>query len=216
MSTCTLVLGESGQGKSYALRNLDPARTLLIQTVRKDLPFRWRDAGWGYLEAGKTGGNIYVTDRPVDMVTAMARTQRPIIVIDDFAYCMSNEFFRRATETGYQKFTEIQGSAWSVLTGMVTLPETTRVYIMAHVDTKEDGRQRMKTIGKMLDEKDTPEGRFTVVLRALYVDGEYRFSTSTNGLDPVKSPPGMFEGRLIDNDLAEVDAALCAYYGIPA
>ena len=53
MSISALILGESGTGKSTSLRNLDPAQTLLIQAIRKPLPFRSKD--W---KPVKDGGNI--------------------------------------------------------------------------------------------------------------------------------------------------------------
>lgn len=40
MSIATLILGESGTGKSTSLRNFDPKKTLLIQSIHKPLPFR--------------------------------------------------------------------------------------------------------------------------------------------------------------------------------
>ena len=87
-----------------------------------------------------------------------------------------------------------------------------RVYILAHTSSDEFGKTRMKTIGRMLDEKITPEGLFSIVLRT-HVDGpNYQFRTRNSGSDTVKSPIGLFAGDMIDNDLQEVDEAICAYY----
>ena len=57
MSYATLILGESGTGKTASLRNLNPATTLLIQPVRKPLPFRAKD--WHEVKAKGDGGNIF-------------------------------------------------------------------------------------------------------------------------------------------------------------
>lgn len=67
----------------------------------------------------------------------------------------------------------------------------------------------------MLDEKITVEGMFTIVLRTLVQDQQYKFSTQNNGADTVKSPMGMFAESLIDNDLEAIDSVICEYYGIP-
>ncbi|WP_186293416.1 hypothetical protein [Chitinimonas sp. BJB300] len=56
----------------------------------------------------------------------------------------------------------------------------------------------------------------SIVLKTLVRDGQYQFTTQNSGNDTVKTPMGLFEGALIDNDLAGVDEAICDYYGIRA
>lgn len=213
MSIATMVLGESGTGKSTSMRNLDPARVLLIQPVRKPLPFR--SAGWR-THGGASGdaGNVFVTDNAQKIEALMRRSPHEIVVIDDFQYVLANEFMRRSDEKGFDKFTEIGRHAWDILRAATDLADDRRVYIMAHTATDELGRTRMKTIGKLLDDKITPEGLVTIVLRTIVRDNAYLFSTQNNGSDTTKSPMGMFDQHLIDNDLAAVDEAICDYYGI--
>lgn len=212
MSIATLILGESGTGKSTSLRNLDPANTLLIQAIPKPLPFK--STGW---KPVKDGGNVIVTDQSAQIVAAMKKTQREVIVIDDFQYTMSNEFMRRVTdkETGnasFAKYNEIARSAWDVLTAASHLSDNKRVYILSHTQTDDSGRTKIKTIGKLLDEKITVEGLVSIVLRTNVVNGNYLFSTKNNGHDTTKSPLGLFDDELIENDLAIVDAAIYHYY----
>lgn len=211
MSTPVLILGESGAGKSASLRNLDPAHTLLIQALRKPLPFRNQ---WKERNEANPDGNIFVTDKSVDVALLMQGTKRKIIVIDDFQYVMANEFMRRSEERGYDKFSEIGRHAWDILCMASALPPDVRVYVLAHTDIGDDGRIRTKTIGKMLNEKICVEGMFTIVLRAIARDGEYLFSTKTNGIDPCKSPFEMFDQDMIPNDLAAVDKRICEFYKI--
>ena len=92
------------------------------------------------------------------------------------------------------------------------LPEDVIVYFLNHLDTGEDGRQKAKTIGKLLDEKITVEGMFTTVLKTVVVDGKYLFATQTDGTDTCKSPIGLFDSMYISNDLKLVDEALRTYY----
>ena len=209
MSISALILGESGTGKSTSLRNLDPAQTLLIQAIRKPLPFRSKD--W---KPVKEGGNIIVTDQASDIIKAMRKTTRQVIVIDDWQYILANEYMRRTDETGYAKFTEIGRKAWDILTAASDLDAGKRVYILAHTQSDEHGRSRIKTIGKMLDEKITPEGMFSIVLNTAVQNGNYLFATRNNGSNTTKSPIGLFDDELIDNDLAAVDAAIFNYYGL--
>ena len=85
-------------------------------------------------------------------------------------------------------------------------------FFLSHIETKDDGRQKIKTIGKMLDEKITIEGMFTVVLKTYVSDGKYYFVTQNSGMDTVKSPIGMFPSITIDNDLKYVAEKIKNYY----
>lgn len=215
MSIATMILGESGTGKSTSLRNLDPDHTLLIQTVKKPLPFR--SSGWK--EVSKEGGSVFVTDDSAKICEAMRRSRKEIIVIDDFQYLLANEFMRRVTDTetgngAFAKYNEIARHAWDVLMTATSLAGHKRVYILSHTSTDDFGKTKIKTIGKLLDEKIVMEGLVTIVLRTVVQNGNYLFSTRNNGNDTVKSPLGLFDDELIENDLARVDTDIFTYYGL--
>lgn len=217
MSTATMIIGESGTGKSTSLRNLNPEQTLLIQAVRKPLPFRSKD--WKPATKENPQGSIFVSDQSAIIVAAMQRTTREIIVLDDFQYVMANEFMRRVTdnETGnsaFAKYNEIARNAWDILTAASSLDDTKRVYLLSHTSTDEFGKTKIKTIGKLLDEKIVMEGLVSIVLRTAVINDQYLFRTRNNGNDTVKSPIGLFDDETIPNDLAAVDAAICEFYGI--
>lgn len=215
MSIACMILGESGTGKTTSLRNLDPAHTLLIQSVKKPLPFRSSD----WKPCTKESGSVYVTDISANMVEAMKRTRKEIIVIDDFQYLLANEFMRRVTDVevgnaAFAKYNEIARHAWDVLMAATSLPDHKRVYLLSHTSTDDFGKTKIKTIGKLLDEKIVMEGLVTIVLRTVVQNGNYLFSTQNSGADTVKSPLGMFDAELIENDLADVDSAIFNYYGL--
>lgn len=212
MSIATLILGQTGTGKSASLEQFDPEATLLIQALEKPLPFKSKN--WKRFNPEAKTGNIFVTDNANDIIGYMKRTKRKIIVLDDFQYVMANEFMRRSDERGYDKFTEIGRNAWNILVAAGSLAPDVRVYILSHSDTSDSGQVKAKTIGRMLDEKITVEGMFTLVLRTVVRDGEYHFSTRNNGSDTVKTPKGMFAEDLIPNDLAMVDSEICEYYDL--
>lgn len=217
MSIATMILGESGTGKTTSLRNLDPAQTLLIQVVSKPLPFR--STNWKPVTKEAPQGAVWVSDNSDSIVKAMQRTHKEIIVIDDFQYLLANEFMRRVTDkevgnAAFAKYNEIARHAWDVLMTATSLPEPKRVYILSHTATDDFGRTKIKTIGKLLDEKIVMEGLVTIVLRTVVQNGNYQFSTQNSGNDTVKSPIGLFEEPLIDNDLAVIDKAITQYYGL--
>lgn len=213
MSIAVMVIGESGTGKTASLQNLKPADALLIQSVKKPLSFRSTE--WKYYAPG-VGGNIMPTDDSETILAVMKKTKKKIIIIDDWQYILANEFMRRSAEVGFGKFNEIGRHAWDILMAANQLPDDVRVYILGHSVTDESGHTRLKTIGKMLDDKITCEGLVTICLKTLVSDGDYKFTTRNSGYDTVKTPIGLFSDATIPNDLAEVDKAICNYYGITA
>lgn len=209
MSISALVIGESGTGKTTSLRNFNAEDILLIQSVRKPLPFR---SSWGPISKATPTGNIFVTDRSDQIMSAMLKTSRKVIVIDDWQYILANEFMRRSEEKGFEKFTDIGRHAWDVVTTANNLPDDVRVYVLGHSQSDDFGKTKLKTIGKLLDEKIVIEGLFSIVLRTVVNDGRYLFSTRNNGNDTVKTPIGLFDSDFIDNDLVVVDKAITTYY----
>jgi len=187
------------------MRNMNPSKTMLLQLVQKPLPFRC--SGW----------KPYVVSDWRRICSAIAKSEslgKEIIIIDDFQYLMADEFMNRATETGFQKFTEICLHAYQVIKSAINAPKNLRVYFLSHTETGEMGKIKCKTIGKMLDEKITLEGLFTIVLRTHVENNSYTFSTQNNGNDTVKSPMGLFSSTQIENDLNAIDDIICQYYEI--
>jgi len=213
MSIATLILGNPGTGKTTSLRNMPVSETLLMQVVKKPLPFRAN--AWSYMDKEKNPkGNIFVTDSAEQIIHVMRKTSRKIIVVDDCNYVMSNSFMRRATEKGYDKFTEMAQQTFSIFDAASNLADDVRVYLFAHTQVTEDGVTRFRTVGKLLDEKVSLDGLVTICLRTCVVDGQYLFSTRNNGSDTVKTPIGMFDQTFIENDLLKIDEAVRNYYGI--
>lgn len=201
MGIPVLILGESGSGKSASLRNFKPGDIGLINVNGKPLPF-------------KNDLKSVNTDNYAKVEKVLKESKVKTIVIDDSQYLMANEFMRTAKITGYQKFTDIGLNFWNLVKTVSALPDDKIVYFLHHIETTDTGRQKIKTIGKLLDEKITLEGMFTIVLKTSVHDGQYRFSTQNNGFDTVKTPIGMFESEEIDNDLKAVDEAIRNYYKI--
>ncbi len=212
MSIATLVLGNSGSGKSTSLRNLDPRKTFLVQCIKKPLPFK--ATGWQTRINVKSPGNVMQTDDPLLIEKLMRDSPHEVFVIDDYQAVMVNELMNRSAEKGYDKFTDIGRHAFNIFRAAGDLAANRRVYLLAHTQTDDFGAVRMKTVGKLVDQTLVPEGYFTIVLRTEVINNNYRFSTQTNGQDCAKSPIGMFPDLHIDNDLATVDAAITDFYDL--
>lgn len=218
MGTPVLILGDSGAGKSYSLRNFTPDEVILLQCIPKMLPFRatgWKLNGKELPDGSVQRGNIIrfdAWDAVLDSINRMVLSKtRRVLVIDDFQVVMQHENMMRAYQTGYQKFTEMADHVWQIIMAATRLPDDFRVYFLAHTE-ESDGKIRMKTTGKMLNEKLTPEGYFSIVLRAIKKDGKHVFLIKGDDNDTAKAPPDLFPGLTeMDNDLKAVDVAITEF-----
>lgn len=216
MSNTSLVIGESGTGKSTSIANLDSKETFIINVLDKPLPFRGYKGKYKVATKENPMGNYFATSNHAQILDLIRRVNnnRPDIktlIIDDFQYVMSNEFLT-TTDTGYQKFTNIGKHAWDILNSLIHCREDLDCFVLSHSDIDSNGRSKIKTIGKMLDEKVTLEGMFTIVLHTLIKEGNYMFLTQNDGTHVAKSPNGMFEGKYIENDLNFVKQQMHTYY----
>ena len=203
MSIGVFILGNSGTGKTTSLRNFKSDEILYINVAKKPLPFRAKFAE-------TVEGDSYV-----QIAKAINSTTKKTVVIDDCQYLMANEFMRRSSEKGYDKFTEIAKNFWTLVNASNNdLAKDVIIYFLAHTDISENGQEKMKTIGKMLDEKICVEGMVSIVLKTSVKDGRYTFTTQNSGHDTVKSPLGMFDTFEIDNDLKAVDTTIREYWGL--
>ena len=219
MGIPVLILGESGSGKTYSIKNLDPDKVGIFLCEKNRLPFRKQFPTYKVRNMQrKTDNNqVQIIRQSAVIQTVMKTPKQKIYVIDDSQYIMSNEYFDRANEKGYDKFVDI-GANFRNLIHMVNndLPDDVIVYFLHHPETDSNtGRVKAKTIGRMLDEKLTLEGCFDIVLHARTDGNEHWFSTQSDGTDTAKSPEEMFPEK-IPNDLALVDRTIREYYGMEA
>ncbi len=217
MSTPVMVMGPSGSGKTSSLRNVDATASFLMQTLRKPLPFKGWKTKWKEITPENKDGNILVSDDPDTIrkylkAISERRPEIKTIFVDDAQYIMANEFMRSALEKGYEKFTRIGQNFWQIIVDSANLRDDLTVVFFQHSETSDaTGETKAKTIGKMLDDKITLEGMFTVVLRAAVRDGKNVFLTKNSGLDTVKAPAGMFTEETIENDINLVLTAISDY-----
>lgn len=209
MGKLVYIMGKSGTGKSRSMKNIPADQFGLINPEGKDLPFG-KDAPAFRVER-------VVLDRSADIVDAIKRFSKKysIIVVDDFQTVMTNEFMRRSGEIGYQKWTDIGKHAWEIAEAAKEIPDDCILYVLCHTEENDNGGEKIKTLGKLLDQNVVLESKSTIVLKTGVEDGKYFFCTQNNGKDTVKSPEGMFPSYAVQNDLKYVDDAIRNYYGLP-
>jgi len=235
MAVTYLIVGESGSGKSTSLgqikefghKGVNPEETAIINVMDKPLPFKGSRTSYG--KRISEGGNYASVSGGKDIVSALAHInyERPDIknvVIDDFQYIMAEEFMAKALKKGYDKFNEIGKHAYDVITSGKNMREDINFICIAHSDYDDKaGTYKLKTIGKMLDDKVNLAGLFTVVLYTMVEfdskdkDSKYYFVTNKYADNagneiPAKSPIGMFKDKLISNDLGKVIDKANEYY----
>ncbi len=210
MAQKTLVMGESGTGKSTSLRNLDPAITAIVNPVGKPLPFKSKNGKFTILNNETKSSNITA------WMKGQAKAGKKILIVDDFQYLLSIPYMNRIHEGGWDKWNDFGDDYFKLIDVCADLPADVRVYYLTHCETLDNGITTIKLIGKLLREKITIEGLFTIVLRTSVVDQKYYFLTQNSGKDTVKSPMGMFDAYAVENDLAYIDDKICNYYEIGA
>ena len=212
-----LLMGASGSGKSTSLRNLPAEETAIINITNKPMPFRNKDNKTIVsLDSFKKEGEKDLSFEELyrRIIATIKKTTKKIIVIDDSSYMMTFENFEKATNKGYDKFTNMAKNYYDLIKSAISCGDEKIVYVITHEEIDDVNQlYRPKTIGKMLSNQLVIEGLFSIVLRALYKNGEYIFQTQNDGTSVCKAPMDMFEKKEIPNDLFEVDKIVREYYG---
>lgn len=207
MAQMVLVIGESGTGKSTSMRNCDPDTMAIVNPVGKPLPFK----GSGKFE---TLNSVTDARKVTKFMKEQAAAGKKLIVVDDFQYILAVPYMERIKENGWDKWNDFGANYFEIIEVCKELPDDVVVAYLSHAETLESGVYTIKLIGKLLREKITIEGLFTVVLRTGVNEGKYYFFTQNSGKDTVKSPLGMFPAYAIDNDLNYVADKMRNYYEV--
>jgi len=214
MAQSVLVIADSGTGKSTAIRTLDPKETFIINIANKPLPFKGWKKNYTNISKDNPKGNMTSASSAPGIIKAMQHVNDKMpniktLVVDDWQYMSSFEYFDRANEKGYDKFTSIAANLAQVAKMPKDMREDLTIFFLTHSEESTDvnGHRRVKakTVGKMIDNALTLEGLFSIVLFGRVKkteDGlEYGFDTQNNGENTCKSPMDMFEDSFIQNDL---------------
>lgn len=203
MGVPVLIMGETGSGKTYSIKSMDPEEVGIFSVEKGRLPFK----GDFKVVPKATYGKI-------NKIFQEPKLKR--YVIDDSQYLLVNDYFDRAKDTGFQKFTDMALAFRNLVHDVnMKLPDDVIVYFLHHTEyDTNSGRTRAKTIGKMIDSYLTLEGCFDIVLMTAIENGDHFFLTQSDGYSTCKSPEGMFPDMKIPNDLEYVDRMIREYWGL--
>ena len=220
MAKLIAIVGESGTGKSSSLEKLDPKESYIINIAAKPLPFKGSSKSYN-----SENKNYKEIDDPKEVIRLLelisSETKIKDVVIDDSNYLMGFSMVRKATETGYTKFSVMAQEMVNLLTKAAKLRSDLNIYYLTHPDIVTDGDEiigyKIKTSGKLIDSQINMDGLFSI---SLYTDVEedksgnqiYSFVTNRYKKYPAKSPKGMFKDTKIPNDLTIVSKAIEEYY----
>ena len=208
MGMCVLVYGKSGSGKSRSLKFFGPEEILLVNIEGKELPFR---SSFKY---------ICRTDSLDTIIVQIQKMPCKIAVIDDAGYLMTHHFMNnhknKKGNASFDMYDDIADTMYFLVQRIKKeVPDDVIVYIMLHEDTNDAGDTKIRTIGRLIDNKVCLEGMVTICIRCMSDNGKHFFRTQTDGFDITKTPEELFtdDEIEIENNLKYVDQKIREYYG---
>ena len=207
MGVGVLIYGRSGSGKSRSLKSFAEDEIFLVNVIGKPLPFPGR---FRY---------CIKCDNYNTIKNGLKKMPSKVAVIDDAGYLLTNTFMRghSAPKSGsgsFDLYNDIADAFWGLLRFVQDeLPEDVIVYLLMHEATSDYGETKLRTIGKLLDEKVCVEGMVSIALRCMVEGGRHYFRTQSSGMDISKSPEEMFDLE-IENDLKAVDTRIREYWSL--
>lgn len=212
MSKAICVMGESGSGKTTAMRALDPATTYYIDCDKKGLAWK----GWrGQYNAKRKNFAAERDLSKVGRILSGISAKRPdikTIVVDTLNTAMvDKEIKSMGDASGYAKWIDLTQFVWNICELASGLRDDLTVIVVMHSETVRDDLgysfTRIKTNGRKL-EKVVLESLFSTVLLAKRKDdGSFIFETIAKQ-STAKAPLGAFDSEEIPNDITVVLKAL--------
>lgn len=226
MANICMLLGKSGTGKSTSIKSLDPKETIVFNVLKKKLPFKGSSKTYN-----TENKNLFNVDDYTQVINLLQTIDSKVpnvknIIIDDMIYIMRKEYFKRAKEAGYNKYTELAQHFQQIISTCENMRENINVFFILHSEDIQSDKittgYKVSTIGSLVDNQYNPVEVVPMVLysavkyddkgNATYGFYTHKFKEGTVEI-PAKSPDEMFESDFIPNDLEFVVNAMNEYYG---
>lgn len=218
MSKVIGVMGESGSGKTTAMRNLPPEQTFYLDCDKKGLNWKGWRSQYNIDRKNYISSDIFaVASSILERVDKDDQFKHiKYVVIDTLNGLMVAEEMRiLAMQSGDKRsaWSDLAQNGWSIINQCLEMRADLTVIILCHSETISDEngivRTRIKTNGRKL-EKLVLESKMTTVIWSVRQDGEYKFILSADG-STCKVPLGAFSGDECPNDIMIVVKALEEY-----
>ncbi len=225
MANICMILGKSGTGKSTSIKTLDPKETVVINVLKKRLPFKGSNSL--YNTDNKNMFDVDSYDTIINYLQSINDKAKHVknIIIDDMTYVLRKEYFKTAKITGFNKFVDMAAHFQNIISTAENMRNDLNVFFVMHSEEIVSDNvivgYKPSTIGKLIDSSYNPVEVVPMVLysaikyddkgNAAYGFYTHRCMEGTIEI-PAKSPADMFEDDFIPNDLGYVVNKMNEYY----
>lgn len=238
-----LVLAKSGFGKttSYCgreklgIKGLNPSETYVIQCISRATPNpEFKLIPSSNVSDLAKGNRVQVDNitgidrfkRVAEIIEALKKSPYKNIIIDDFNYLSQDFYMANAMKGGWDTPKQIGYGMGLIFDAFRGFPEDKNLICLAHYEEYKDKNgdsisYKFKTVGKMVDDYVTPEGKFDIILFGISsFDNENKkavkeFIKEFDGEYPAKDSLGVLDNLpdRFPNDLSIVIEELKKVYG---
>ena len=225
MANICMILGKSGTGKSTSIKTLDPKETVVINVLKKRLPFKGSNSL--YNTDNKNMFDVDSYDTIINYLQSINDKAKHVknIIIDDMTYVLRKEYFKTAKITGFNKFVDMAAHFQNIISTAENMRNDLNVFFVMHSEEIVSDNvivgYKPSTIGKLIDSSYNPVEVVPMVLysaikyddkgNAAYGFYTHRCMEGTIEI-PAKSPADMFRDDFIPNDLGYVVNKMNEYY----
>jgi len=212
MNVPVLIIGESGSGKSSTMRNLDPTKTVILNTERKAMPFKgfskFKNIDINSVKAFNTIMSELKKDNKYDYVVIDSLTSLTELI----------NKYTEVTFNGFEIWKQYNSHIYDALQAIKSLPQ--QVFITAIPEYLEKSLGEMKGYARVKGKElkyGAIEKEFAIVLWTNLIEDEdgivvdYQLSYKPNKHNTAKAPHELLKGD-VPNDALQVSQSIIKYY----
>lgn len=220
--------------RKLSIKGLDPKETFAIQCIGRSVPNEnYKLCPSLKIEDLPKGNRVQVDSisgldrfkKVAEILTALKTSPYTNIVIDDMNYLITDFYMANAMKSGWDVPKQLGYGMGLVFDAMKGFPEDKNIICFAHYEEYRSSNSdtisyKFKSIGKMIDEYITPEGKFDIILfgKTTYdTQNKHAIKQFVKGFDgefPAKDSTGILDDMpdTFDNDMGIVVKKIKEYY----